>query len=211
MSRLIDLSGKMFGRLTVFRRAESPRPTETRWECQCDCGRQVVTASFRLRNGITKSCGCLANELTSLRSKKHGMFGTRLYRIWFNMKQRCANPKHVAYKNYGGRGITVCPEWQTFEPFCEWAIANGYRDDLSIDRIGNEEGYSPSNCRWVTDKEQGQNKRNNRMISFRGEKITVAECARRTGIRENTLRWRIGKGMSDDQVISYREGGIACR
>jgi len=210
MSKLIDLSGKRFGRLVVICRAESSRPTETRWKCLCDCGKEVTVDSFKLRHGMTKSCGCLANELTSLRSKKHGMFGTRLYRIWFNMKQRCANPKHIAYKNYGGRGITVCNEWQIFEPFYKWALANGYRDELTIDRIDNDKGYSPDNCQWLTEKEQGQNKRNNRMICINGETNTVAEWARRTGIKENTLRWRIKKGIPKEQLLN-KKGGIVCQ
>jgi len=204
----IDLTGKRFGRLVVISRTESPRKTETRWECQCDCGKIISTDGSRLKRGITKSCGCLANELTSLRSKKHGMFGTRLYRIWFNMKQRCANAKHVAYKNYGGRGIKVCDEWQDFEPFYKWAIANGYNDNLTIDRIDNNKGYSPDNCKWVSDKEQGQNKRNNRLICINGETHTIAEWFRLSGIKESTLRWRIKEGVPVEKLLKQIEGEV---
>jgi hypothetical protein len=212
MSRFIDLTGKRFGRLVVIHRAQSSRPTETKWECLCDCGNKTIVDSFKLRNGITKSCGCLAKELTSSRSKKHGMFGTRLYRIWFNMKQRCSNPKHIAFKNYGGRGIEVCSEWLEFETFCKWAMSYGYCEDLSIDRIDNDKGYSPENCRWSTEKEQGQNKRNNRVIHINGESHTIAEWARYSGIKENTLRWRITNGVPIEELLkSHIRGGVSCQ
>ena len=121
----------------------------------------------------------------------HGMVGTRVYRIWGKMKERCYNRNHDAYKNYGGRGITVCDEWQRFKPFCEWAMANGYADNLTLDRKDNDKGYSPENCRWVTMNEQENNRRNNRIITFHGESLTVSQWAERNSISPSTLYSRI--------------------
>jgi hypothetical protein len=118
----------------------------------------------RLRNGTSKSCGCLKLDTLRVKATTHGLtaFGEappRLYRIWTGMKTRCSNPKTNTWQYYGGRGIKVCPEWQDFEPFRDWAFANGYRDDLTIDRKDNDRGYEPDNCRWATYRTQRVNQR----------------------------------------------------
>ena len=160
MSAVKDLTGQRFGRLVVIERAESTKDGKARWVCLCDCGTTSIKVGKLLRNGHCKSCGCgeYENQLTSRIS--HGLSDTRLYNIWLGMKQRCYYPEHKDFHNYGGRGITVCEEWlNDFKAFYDWAIANGYREDLRIDRIDVNGNYEPSNCRWTTWREQRLNQR----------------------------------------------------
>lgn len=189
MGSLIDLTGNRYGRLVVVGRSESKKRannrTRTMWRCVCDCGNYIIVESSHLKSGHSKSCGCI--------TKKHGMFGTRIYKIWSGMKDRCFNKNNDAYKNYGGRGITVCHEWLEFIPFYEWAMNNGYRDDLTLDRENVNGNYCPENCRWVNDIVQHNNTRVNRYIEYNGETHTMAEWARITGIKYVTLNTRINK------------------
>ncbi|MBQ8765415.1 MAG: AP2 domain-containing protein [Clostridia bacterium] len=161
MGEIIDLTGKNFGRLTVL--GPAPRPknikdTHKYWECECTCGNQTVVNGRSLRQGQTRSCGCLQKE----KIKKHTMSYTKLYKKYDSMKQRCTNPNNVAFQHYGGRGIKICSEWlgeSGFQNFAEWSLANGYSDDLSIDRIDVDGNYEPSNCRFADDSIQSFNRR----------------------------------------------------
>ena len=211
----LDLKGQKFGRLTVIQRVDKP-PNATdrhiRWLCKCDCGCETVVASDRLKSGSTQSCGCLKRELSSERIKahgkshtKHGLCYTRLYNIYRHMISRCYRENDPKYKDYGGRGITVCAEWRRdFCAFYDWSIANGYADELTIDRRNNEEGYSPNNCRWVTNKEQQNNKRNNKIITVDGEGLTLAQAAEKAGVSTQTMWWRVKNGIQGNELLQRK-------
>ena len=194
-----DLTGQKFGRLVVVSQEPSQKG-RTMWKCQCDCGNTVVKMGKLLRNGATRSCGCYTAENRSNFNKKHSQYKTRLYHIWQHMKARCNSERNPKYKDYGGRGIKVCNEWNEFLPFYEWAMANGYSDALSIDRIDNDGDYCPENCRWATNKEQQNNTRKNRLVSYDGKIYTVAELAEKYGIERATMWARVVRGVTGEAL-----------
>lgn len=166
MSKIKDLTGQKFGRLTVIERAGSNSYGRALWLCVCDCGKIDIKQGKLLLNGHCRSCGCGEYENRVNNCTSHKLTNTRLYTIWGGMKQRCYYTKHKDYHNYGGRGITICDEWKNdFKAFYDWAITHGYRDDLTIDRIDVDKNYTPDNCRWATAHEQRINQRPRKRVS----------------------------------------------
>jgi len=167
------------------------------WRCRCDCGNEVDVVSCNLISGSTRSCGCYHRERAAEANTVHEMARRgechSIYRVWVAMLQRCENPNDKRYKDYGGRGITVCPEWHDFVLFRDWALANGWEKGLSLDRIDNDGNYESSNCHWVTQKEQQRNRRNNHLITFDGKTQTMVEWAEEAGISYLTLCSRINR------------------
>lgn len=202
MGKFIDLTNEIIGRLTVIERVENIGKC-TMWKCKCECGKEVVIRQPDLRSGRTQSCGCLHSEQLSLRNTTHNLSKTKLCSIWRSMKGRCLNPKDQAYKNYGGRGVTICEEWSNnFVAFYNWAINNGYSEELSIDRIDNNGNYEPSNCRWATRKVQANNKRDNHYLIYNGKSQTISQWANELNIKPHTILRRLNLGWSVERALS---------
>lgn len=206
-----DLTGKKFGRLLVIKEIGRNKRRQKMWLCKCICGNEKEVPTTYLTSGDTKSCGCYRRECEIKNLKRcrengvnitHGLSKTRLYCIWAGMKERCYNNKSTAYSNYGGRGIRVCDEWiQDFMNFYDWSMANGYRDNLTIDRINVNGSYEPNNCRWATWKMQSYNKRNTKNISIFNEIKNAYEFEKQYGIKAELLKARYNKGYRDDKLI----------
>lgn len=202
-----DMTGLRFGRLVVLERAENDAQQNAQWLCRCDCGNTTIVRGGALRQGRTVSCGCVLSEASRERMKriatKHGHSDSPLYKVRQAMIERCYKPQNKAYKNYGGRGITVCDEWRdSFEAFYDWAISHGYKRGLEIDRINNDGPYSPDNCRWVTSKVNSRNTRNcvpvevTDMLTGAVEVCkTEAEASGLSGISIRTMR-RMMQGIT---------------
>lgn len=211
MKKEKDISKKKFGRLTAIKlshKMKAKNGSKYFWLFRCDCGKEKVINKYNVTAGIVKSCGCLQKEESSksakIRFKKHGNSNSRLYRIYQAFLRRCNYNKDINYKNYGGRGIRVCDKWlgtEGYNNFKEWALKNGYKDDLTIDRIDSDGWYCPENCRWATKKQQGRNTRTNHNIFWNNESHCISEWAEILGINPRTLRSRIGRGWDLDDIF----------
>lgn len=192
MGKFIDLTGQRFGKLVVAGQSERTPKGKIRWDCLCDCGNRHNVATCHLKSGAIKDCGCEKAKRTSERNTKHGGSKSRIYNIWIKMRDRCSNPNNEDWDLYGGKGIQVCQEWnESFEAFREWAFRNGYSKEKSIDRINGNKGYYPENCRWATSKEQANNVSRNRIVNYRGKRMTLSEAADISKVSYATLKARI--------------------
>lgn len=187
--KLIDMKGERYGRLVVVCRADFNSPqNKPLWTCKCDCGNYTSVTRRNLIKGYTISCGCYRRELSKVSHTTHGLSKTnsvhnRLYRIWSGIKDRCGNPKSKYWSKYGERGILVCDEWiNDYQVFHDWSMANGYNDSLTLDRIDNNKGYEPLNCRWVDYAVQENNRTNNICFLIDNKKYTLSQLARKDGI-----------------------------
>ena len=204
MSRVLNLTGQRFGRLVVIERSTNSKSGKARWRCECDCGNDIVILSTNLVRGLTHSCGCLNRESASVRFGTHRLSESRLHETWSGMKKRCYNPNSKSFPAYGGRGIEVCEEWKDdFLSFYNWAMSNGYADDLTIDRIDVNGDYSPENCRWVDKVTQANNCRTNHYLTFNGKTQSIAEWARELGVSDSLIRQRLLKlGWSVERTLT---------
>lgn len=200
MSKLIDLTGQKFAKLTVIKREENTKKGCVRWECLCDCGNKTIVSGGNLKSGAVKSCGCLVK---TAHNATHRASNTPLYHKWKSMLYRCENPKHQAYKDYGARGIKVCEEWHDFLVFKRWVKETKPSGNFSLDRIDNNKGYSPSNCRWANGKEQANNRRSNVMIEYQGEIHNLLEWSQILGFNYKNVHNRMHKlGWSFEKAIN---------
>ncbi len=218
-----DLTGQIFGRLTVIKlydktyykiKNRTDKTTRIRWLCICTCGNKTMVSTYQLKSGKTVSCGCYREEI----KVKHGKSYDRLYTIYNNMISRCYNPNDQRYYTHGARGIIVCDQWLPdnkytgMNNFYEWAFANGYQKDLTIDRINNDGNYEPLNCRWADIFMQSNNKRSNHMITYNGKTQTLTQWAREynikngtLGSRINNLKWSIEKALNTPVTFYKKE------
>jgi len=195
-----DLKGIRFGKLVVIEKDENNK-RKNYWLCKCDCGKNKSIFRGHLTANRIDHCGCLSFQKKSAINKTHGETNTRLFKIWNGMRDRCRNPHNHSYSRYGGRGISVCTEWSDFLTFKTWALFHGYNDTLSIDRIDNNGNYEPENCRWATNKQQANNKRNSQIITYNDETYSLSEWSEKLKIPIETLRARVRKNWSIEKII----------
>lgn len=208
MSRPLNLINERIGNLTVIKRVKNNIQGNTMWLCRCDCGKEFIVCGRNLSSGKTKRCRECAYKYVSEKNKKHGMCGTRIYRIYRGMMARCHNPNRERYVHYGARGIDVAEEWQGekgFDNFYEWAQKNGYNDALTIDRINVDGNYSPDNCRWADVKTQANNQSRTRIYEVYGEKKSVKALSDKYGINYYTLISRLNRGIDIYKALNLKE------
>lgn len=198
----IELLGQRFFSLLVVKYYGKDKFRQHLWECLCDCGKVRITTTGLLKNGKAKSCGCMVSKYASRHTLTHGMSYTKEWRVWKGIKSRCFRKKDKCYKDYGGRGITICDRWKiSFENFF---LDMGYRPSKnhSIERIDNNGNYEPSNCRWATMKEQCRNRRNSNYITYDNKTYIISEWARLLGVNHSNIYQQL-KRKSPYEVIEY--------
>lgn len=221
VSAKVDITGRRFGRWTVIKDSGQRIKTRVLWECHCDCGTVKLMPSNHLLKGRSLSCGCLRNELSLKRHTSHGLSKQKIYRIWGGIVARCHIPSQSGYKRYGGRGISVCDEWRKdFVQFYNWAIQNGYREDLTIERVDCNGDYSPQNCKWIPRSEQCNNTRQSHFITIDGKTLTIKQWSKEIGISDKVIRCRLRHGWNEHDAVMvpkmtgrerYEKRGLYCR
>lgn len=201
-----DITGQRFGNLVV-QEYVGLRKGKAYWRCMCDCGNITYTMTSNLTSYASISCGCVqrkkAYEICMKRNVTHGYSKKeRLYFIWKGMRERCFNSHNKEYKNYGGRGITICDEWNDYLAFRDWSLSHGYDNKLSIDRINNDGNYCPENCRWATREIQCGNTRRNIFLTYNGETHSPKEWAKKLGIPQHVIYERRFLGWPEEKIIS---------
>lgn len=211
MSKLYNAVGDTYGRLTVLE-SLGVRGKKQFVKTQCSCGSIFEAVLSNIRSGNTLSCGCIRKEVTAARATTHGLRNTRLYRVYTAMIQRCCNPNDRSYTRYGGRGVTVCDEWKnSIEAFINWANTSGYSDDLELDRIEVNLGYSPENCRWSSEITQARNRRTRKHTSiYTGVYFNASKNKWVADITVNKLRTQIGLFASEKEAWIARCAYIDC-
>lgn len=197
----VDLTGDRYGTLTVIKQSEN-KGKKKMWLCRCDCGNEVIVSGGNLRNGHTQHCLECGYKLMGTSRTTHGKSKHPLFGVWADIIARCEDEKEKAYKDYGGRGISICEEWRKdFQKFYDWSMENGYKKGLQIDRINNDGNYEPSNCRWVTRIVNANNKRSNKFIEHNGERKTIAEWARYYNVNYKNLWGNLSRGDSLEEAV----------
>lgn len=202
-----DISGIKFGRHTAIKPMGKNKWGNYLWLCRCECGNEHVVASAKLIQGKSRSCGCLSKDVHIKQLEKHGITTggkPRTLIIWSGMKARCNYPNSISYKSYGARGISVCDEWLSFENFHNWAISNGYKDALTLDRIDNNGNYEPSNCRWTDATTNKKNQRHARYITINGITKNVSDWCKYYGISKSTAYKYLNQ--NEESFIKYCKG-----
>lgn len=201
MSKVVDISGMRFGMLVVIDRADDTGK-RARWNCKCDCGATATRAGSDMKSGNTKSCGCLHRLRFTSMVTKHGESGSREYKRWASMKSRCTNPKNKLFHRYGGRGIKLCDRWLDFPAF--HSDMGDAPEGMTIERVDNDAGYSPENCRWATRWEQNRNTSSNVTLSACGLSMIMIEWSETLGVKYTRLVDRRRAGWSDSEVLFGR-------
>lgn len=214
-SKLLQKKEK-FGRLTIIELHHKKQHIDKRgviryreyYLCECECGNIKIVEKSQLTTGHTKSCGCLQKESTRKRSNYHGLSKTKIYSIWCGIKDRCYRKKCTDYVNYGGRGITVCDEWKdNFITFYNWAINNGYKDGLTIERINVNGNYEPSNCIWIENALQSKNKTNSHYLTYNGKTQIIEDWAKEMKLNNgSTIRGRLKLGWTLEESLTIPIG-----
>lgn len=189
---MINMANKKYGKLLALSLHHIDKRGKTYWLCKCDCGKETVADGYKIRKGITTSCGCVqANWRKTGPNHSHGLTNSRLYSIWSNIKARCNNPKNYEFKYYGGKGVCICQEWTDFSAFYEWAINHGYNDKLTIKRDNVNGNYCPENCKWILPDKQYLNRTDSHFVTAFGKTQTIKEWSDETGIKYGTIERRI--------------------